>query len=252
MEIGIKWIKILTGMFDDEKIKLIEAMPEADTILVIWIKLLTLAGKKNMNGYIFLSENIPYTDEMLATIFGRPVNTIRLALDTLKKFGMIQYNKEKIIQITNWNKHQNIEGLEKIKEQNRLRQRKFRMKQKKLPMPNADNVDVTLHNGTDKNREEKKRKDIDKKKEQFNKLWSKYPNKDGKKQAEKHFNTSVKTEKDWQDINKALENYLKSERVKNNYIKNGSTWFNNWKDWVDYVELKPASQQSKRGDLEEL
>ncbi len=126
MDIEVKWIKILTGMFDDEKIKLIEAMPEADMILVIWVKLLTLAGKKNMNGFIFLTENIPYTDEMLSAIFNRPLNTIRLALDTLKKFGMIQYNKEKILQVTNWNKHQNIEGLEKIKEQNRLRQRRFK------------------------------------------------------------------------------------------------------------------------------
>ena len=124
----VKWIKILTEMFDDEKIKLIEVIPEADMVLIIWIKLLTLAGKKNMNGYIFLTENIPYTDEMLATLFGRPVNTIRLALDTFKKFGMINYNDEGQIKISNWEKHQNIEGMEKIKEQNRLRQKKFREK----------------------------------------------------------------------------------------------------------------------------
>jgi len=80
-------------------------------------------------------------------------------------------------------------------------------------------------------------------KNRFNELWNKYPNKDGKTQAQKHFNTSVKTEKDWQDINTALKNYLISERVKNGYIKNGSTWFNNWRDWIDYVELKPAIQQ---------
>ena len=136
----VKWIKILTEMFDDEKIKLIEVIPEADMVLIIWIKLLTLAGKKNMNGYIFLTENIPYTDEMLATLFGRPVNTIRLALDTFKKFGMINYNDEGQIKISNWEKHQNIEGMEKIKEQNRLRVARFRKKHKeelevkKLPL----------------------------------------------------------------------------------------------------------------------
>ena len=43
----IKWIKITTDMFDDEKIKVIEAMPDRDAILIIWIKLLTLAGKVN-------------------------------------------------------------------------------------------------------------------------------------------------------------------------------------------------------------
>ena len=57
----IKWIKITTGMFQDEKIDYIESLPEADAILIIWIKLLTLAGKCNSNGFIFLTENIPYT-----------------------------------------------------------------------------------------------------------------------------------------------------------------------------------------------
>ncbi len=113
-------------MFDDEKIKLIEAVPEADMILVIWIKLLTLAGKKNMNGYIFLTENIPYTDEMIATLFNRPLNTVRLALETFKKFGMIEFNGEGKIKITNWEKHQNIEGLAKIREGNKIRQQRFR------------------------------------------------------------------------------------------------------------------------------
>ena len=39
----IKWIKIVTDIFDDEKILLIESLPEADTIIVVWFKLLTLA-----------------------------------------------------------------------------------------------------------------------------------------------------------------------------------------------------------------
>ncbi|MBU5585311.1 phage replisome organizer N-terminal domain-containing protein, partial [Enterococcus sp. S181_ASV_20] len=36
----ISWIKLKTTMFDDEKIRLIQAVPEADAILVIWIRLL--------------------------------------------------------------------------------------------------------------------------------------------------------------------------------------------------------------------
>jgi len=159
----VKWIKLLTEMFDDEKIKLIEAVPEADMILVIWIKLLTLAGKKNMNGYIFLTENIPYTDEMLATLFNRPLNTIRLALETFKKFGMILYNSEGQIKISNWEKHQNIDGLERIREQNRLRVARFREDHKKdiplLPPINKirsdkirieRNITVTLHKNKSK------------------------------------------------------------------------------------------------------
>ena len=70
----------------------------------------------------------------------------------------------------------------------------------------------------------------------FSEIWERYPNKDGKKQAENHFKSSVKTENDWKNINKALDNYLKSEKVLKGFIKNGSTWFNNWLDWVDFVQ----------------
>jgi phage replisome organizer, putative, N-terminal region len=80
----VKWIKITTNMFDDEKIKLIDAMPERDTIHYIWIRLLVQAGKTNANGYIFLNENVPYTEEMLSTIFNRPLNSVRLALKNIE------------------------------------------------------------------------------------------------------------------------------------------------------------------------
>jgi len=166
MEVEVKWIKLLTRFFDDEKIKLIEAMPDADTIIVIWVKLLTLAGKKNMNGYIFLAENIPYTDEMLSTLFNRPLNTIRLALDIFKKFKMVKFNNNGIAKISNWEKHQNIEGLDKIREQGRLRQIKHREKFKELP-EKASNVTVTSHNGTEEKRREKNRKEIKKESSQF-------------------------------------------------------------------------------------
>lgn len=121
----LKWIKINVSMFDDEKIKFIETIPNADTILVIWMKLLTQAGKCNAGGYVMLTENIPYTDEMLANLFNRPLNTIRLALDTFRRLGMIEWD-ENGIELANWEKHQNIEVLDKIREQNRLRQAKHR------------------------------------------------------------------------------------------------------------------------------
>ncbi|MCK5608558.1 replication protein [Candidatus Pacearchaeota archaeon] len=83
----------------------------------------------------------------------------------------------------------------------------------------------------------------------FERIWKLYPNKDGKKAASKHFNNSVKTERDWQGIQKALSNYLLSENVKKGYIKNGSTWFNNWQDWIDWQEPK---KKSKHAGLNEI
>lgn len=144
---NVKWIKLSTQMFEDEKIRLIEQMPEADTILIIWVKLLSQAGKTNANGYIYLSENIPYTDEMLATIFNRPLGTVRMALEVFKQFDMIEIDDESFINISNWDKHQSVQGLDKIRQQNRERVARHREK-KKIESGNADvtlpcNGDVT-------------------------------------------------------------------------------------------------------------
>ncbi|MBF2263458.1 DnaD domain protein [Staphylococcus warneri] len=127
----VSWIKLKVGMFDDSKIKYIEALPERDTIITLWVKLLTLAGKYNEQGYIMLSETLPYNEEMLANEFNRPLNSIRLALQTFEKLGMIE-EVNGVFKVTNWEKHQNIEGLEKIREQNRLRKQRQRNKQKLL------------------------------------------------------------------------------------------------------------------------
>uniref|UniRef100_UPI00289AC1FE phage replisome organizer N-terminal domain-containing protein n=1 Tax=Bacillus luti TaxID=2026191 RepID=UPI00289AC1FE len=156
----VKWIKLSTSMFEDEKIRLIESMPEADTLLIIWIRLLAQAGKTNASGYIFLSKNIPYSDEMLATLFNRPIATVRLALQTFHQFGMIEITDDQYICISNWEKHQNVDGLEKIREQNRLRKQKQREKLK-LEMSRDSHETITKSHATDIEEE----KEIDKEKE---------------------------------------------------------------------------------------
>lgn len=71
----------------------------------------------------------------------------------------------------------------------------------------------------------------------FEEIWKRYPNKDGKKASEKYFNSTVETEEDYAAINKALDKYLVNLQTETwKKPKNGSTWFNNWKDWVDWVE----------------
>lgn len=127
----VKWIKITTDVFDDEKILLIESMPSADSIITIWFKLLILAGKQNNNGVFMMSNKLPFTDEMLATIFRRDLNTVRLALKTFEEFGMIEV-VDNVITIPNWNKHQTLDAYEKKKERDRLYQQNRRKRQKNL------------------------------------------------------------------------------------------------------------------------
>lgn len=128
----IKWIKISCDLFNDEAIRLIEQMPDGDAIIVIWLKLLITAGKINDNGFLYFRKEIPYTDEMLSTVFNRPLNTIRLALSTFERFGMIQIVTQQGIYITNWEKYQNIEGMERARELAKMRMRKSRAKKKEL------------------------------------------------------------------------------------------------------------------------
>ena len=132
----IKWIKIKTDIFDDEKIKIIDKYPARDEIIVIWFKLLSLAGKVNQNGFLFMSSKIAYTTEMLSAVFNREENSIKMALNVFTKFGMIEIEDNEIIKIANWEKHQNIEGMDKVREMNRLRVEKHREKQRnQLPEP---------------------------------------------------------------------------------------------------------------------
>lgn len=127
----VKWIKITTDIFDDEKILLIESLPEADSIIVIWFKLLCLAGKQNNSGVFVMGNSIPYTDKMLATIFRRKEATVKMALQTFEQFGMVEMI-DNVITIPNWGKHQSLEQIEARKEYQREYQREYRRKQKLL------------------------------------------------------------------------------------------------------------------------
>ena len=158
----VKWIKIVTDVFDDEKILMIETMPEADTIIVIWFKLLCLAGKQNNSG-VFQMGQMPYTDEMFATIFRRPLNTVRLALKTFEQFGMVVILNSTVT-IPNWEKHQSLDAYEQAKEKTRKRVAAHRERQKVLTGCSVtgsvtDGVTVTVCNALDKIREEEIRTD---------------------------------------------------------------------------------------------
>lgn len=167
----VKWIKIAINMFDNRKIRQIETMPDGDSLLLIWVKLLCLAGNVNDGGYIYLTKEIPYTDEMLATQFNKPLPTIRLALKTFEQFGMIEVINNMIL-LSSWQKYQNTDKLEEIRAQTRARVAKHREKQKLLEAGQGDsesnvtcNVTVTQGNALDidKDIDKDKKKSISKK-----------------------------------------------------------------------------------------
>lgn len=155
----VKWIKITTDIFDDEKILLIESLPDAYAIITVWFKLLCLAGKQNNSG-VFMMGQIAYTDKMLATIFRMKESTVTMALQTFESFGMIEI-VDGVITIPNWEKHQSLDKFEIAKENTRKRVARHREKQKMLAQQNGVtecnaecNVTVTVCNADRIDKEE--------------------------------------------------------------------------------------------------
>lgn len=161
----VKWIKISTGIFDNRKIRQIENMPDGDALVVIWLKLLILAGEVNDGGLVYFTKDIPFTDQLLSTQFNRPLPTVQLALRTFQQFGMIDIVDD-LIMVSNWEKYQSIEGMEKIKEQNRIRKQRQRERER-LMLEDGHVTSRDSHateEDKEKEREEEKKEREDKEK----------------------------------------------------------------------------------------
>lgn len=238
----VKWIKITTDIFDDEKILLIESMPDAYAIITVWFKLLCLAGKMNNSGVFMMSNQIAYTDKMLATIFRMNESTVTLALNAFEMYGMIEI-VDGVITIPNWEKHQNLDQLEKIKEQTRIRVAKHREKQKLLSCNVTDNVTdditVTQRNATDKIREDieedknKNRIDYQLIADMYNSTCTSYPYIKSLSDARKK---AIKARLNTYSINDFQTLFEKAEA--STFLKGGNS--NNWSATFDWL-IKDAN-----------
>lgn len=149
----VKWIKLAVDMFDNRKIRQIETLPDGDGIIVIWVKLLCLAGITNDGGLVYFTRDIPYTEQMLANYFQRPIALVQMALRVFQQFGMIDLVDD-IIMVSGWEKYQSLDRLERIQAQNRERQRRFKEQKRKDALP------VTLPGNPEDNASDKE-EDID-------------------------------------------------------------------------------------------
>lgn len=159
----VKWIKLTTDMFDNRKIKHLRKLPDGNNIVLIWVMLLTMAGRCNAGGMIFLTENIPYTPKMLADELDFEENTVRLALEALEQFNMIVTDSG-YFAIAGWEEYQNIEGMDRIRESKRLAQARWRAKQKEIPSTVDSTVDSTRYLVDDAEEDIDKEKDIEEEK----------------------------------------------------------------------------------------
>lgn len=237
----VKWIQLSIDMFNNRKIKYLRSLPEGNNIILIWVALLTIAGRCNAGGMIFLTENVPYSPEMLASELDFEKNTVLLALEALKRLGMIQDYNDALL-ITGWEEHQNIDGLARIKEQNRIRKQRQREREAvKIECHVTGHTNVTPCHATDKELDIDIDKEINKKdivqdaRDLFEDLWKLYPSKKGKGQvSDTKKKELLKIGKE--EMERAIDRYKAGLKKDADWRKpqNGSTFFNS--GYVDYLD----------------
>ena len=158
----VQWIKIYIDMFDKRKIKKLRRLPAGNELLLIWIMLLATAGKCNAGGHIFITENVPFTEEDLADELGFEVSTIKLALKAFEELDMITYTNDGFIDVIGWEEYQNTDRLAEIREYNRIAQQKSRAKKKLLEGVNDNVNDMSMTSQRCHETEEEEEKDKEK------------------------------------------------------------------------------------------
>lgn len=157
----IEWIKLSTDLFENRKIKQIAAEAKGDTLIVIWLNLLILAAESEC-GELCIADGLPYTTRSLATEIKRPEAIVKQALALFKRYGMIE-DVGGVLHIKNWQKYQNVEGMDRIREKNRLRNAAYRERKRGVTRDITDDVTVTSRDAIEgeREREGEKEREID-------------------------------------------------------------------------------------------
>ncbi len=201
----VKWIKLTVNVFDDEKFDAIKTLPDKNDIQLAWVKLLCLAGTCNENGFLMLTKEIPYTNEMLAKRFDMDIGTIQRAMSIFQRLNMIEIVDD-VYMVSNWLKHQSGNRLEELRESNRERQKRFREKQKLLPEENSNVTRNVTNNVTPS----------------YSNIYS----------YSSHLNVD--------NLQHILTNSIFKDT---NYIKDNISLLNSIREWMEYKDAKkPASQ----------
>ena len=146
--VGVKWIKLDTGIFQSPKVRKLRRMPSGDTVVLIYIDLLTIAGRQGGTGELMLTDGMPFDLEDLAFECDTDVNTMRMAMAMLQKLSMVSMRKDGCYVIDGWVDHQAIDG---SASKNRERQRRWRERQKSakaLPAATQEQDSNVTHNVT--------------------------------------------------------------------------------------------------------
>ncbi len=149
---NLQWLKIEIKIFSNRKIQILLKEQDGDTYFRVWIQLLTIAIECNCDGKLVIGENKPMTIENFSKIMGKSKKKIEKIIKKFQELNMIIV-EEGAYKIKNWDEYQSIESSEKYKEQNRIRQQKYRERLKSEK--EKSNVTITENNAQEDNTLEK-------------------------------------------------------------------------------------------------
>ena len=241
------WLKLRENFFDEDTIAWLEEQENGKDYVLFYLKL--CLKSLNTDGCLIRRVGdmlIPYEVRKLAEMTNTDFDTAVVALELLKKIGLVEVLESGEIYMT---KLFDMVGSEAANG-NAQRQRRFRERKKKeaLQAPVTDGVTKSNTEIRDKSIEIEIDKEIDKDKEkaaatksddidkEFENLWSLYPRKQGQANALKAYRKARKGKpevyKTVEDGIKRYISYLEKKKTKPEYIKQGSTWFNQrcWED----------------------
>lgn len=145
---NLQWLKIEIKIFSNRKIQILLKEQDGDTYFRVWIQLLTIAIECNCNGKLVIGENKPMTIENFSKIMGKSKKKVEKIIKKFQELDMLIV-EEGAYKIKNWDEYQSIESSEKYKEQNRIRQQKYRERLKSEK--EKSNVTITENNAQEDN-----------------------------------------------------------------------------------------------------
>lgn len=123
------WLKLKRDFFKRHDIRIVESMPNGKDYILFYLKL--LCESVDHEGNLRFSEEIPYNEEMLATITNTNVDIVRSAIKVFTGLQMM----EKLDDGTYFmNEVERMIG-SAVDNDNANRQRRFREKKKQLALP---------------------------------------------------------------------------------------------------------------------
>ena len=147
------WLKLKRDFFKRHDIRIIESMPNGKDYILFYLKL--LCESVDHEGSLRFSEEIPYNEEMLATITNTDIDVVRTAVKVFAQLGMMEMLDDGTLFM---NEVQKMIG-SAANNDNANRQRRYRERQKLLS-ENALVTESVTKNNESKSKNKSKSKDI--------------------------------------------------------------------------------------------